>query len=82
MTFENFTIHQATNEKLKVLDEAITDFNISVAKELPRAIIKRLDFIAEDMEGQLIGGIQAMIVNWGILQVDLIYVFEKYRSLA
>lgn len=82
MTFENITIHQATNEKLKILDEAITDFNISVAKELPRAIIKRLDFIAEDISGQLIGGIQAMVVNWGILQVDLVYVFEKYRKLG
>lgn len=57
MTFENITIHQATNEKLKVLDDAITDFNVSVAKELPRAVIKRLDFIAEDIAGQLIGGI-------------------------
>jgi hypothetical protein len=37
----------------------------TTAKELPRAIIKRLDFIAEDMEGQLIGGIQVIIVNWG-----------------
>lgn len=63
MTFENITIHQATSEKLKILDEAITDFNISVAKELPRAIIQRLDFIAADIAGQMIGGIQAMIVN-------------------
>lgn len=82
MTFENINIHQATNEKLKILDEALTDFNLSVAKELPRAIIKRLDFIAEDIEGQLVGGIQAMMVNWGILQVDLLYVFEKYRKLG
>ena len=61
MKFENITFHQATNEQLKILKEANTDFNISVAQELPRAVIKRLDFIAEDIAGQLIGGIQAML---------------------
>lgn len=82
MTFRNIVIHQATNEKLKVLEDAITDYNISAAKELPRAVIKRLDFISEDITGQLIGGIQAMIVNWGILEIDLVFVFEQYRKLG
>ncbi len=63
MTFENITIHQATSEKLKVLDEAITDFNITVAKELPRAIIKRLDFIIVDTVIKRWGRIDILVNN-------------------
>lgn len=69
----------ATPQELKVLDEAITDFNIQVVPELPRAEISRLDFSAKNGKGELLGGIQAYRVNWGILHVELIYVFEPYR---
>lgn len=74
-----FNILKATSHELKALDEAITDFNITVASELPRAEIHRLDFSAKDEHGALLGGIQAYWVNWRILHVELIYVFEAYR---
>jgi len=72
-------IVKAKPSELKSLDEAITDFNITVAPELPRAEIHRLDFAAKNIQGELLGGIQAFRVNWGILHIELIYVFESYR---
>ena len=72
-------ILKATSRELKTLDQAITDFNIKVAPELPRAEIHRLDFSAKNEKDKLLGGIQAYWVNWGILHTELIYVFESYR---
>lgn len=74
-----FQFLPATPQELKALDDAITDHNIKVAPELPRAEIRRLDFSAKSEKGELLGGIQAYRVNWGILHVELIYVFESYR---
>ena len=39
-----YKILKATSQELKTLDQAITDFNIQVASELPRAEIHRLGF--------------------------------------
>jgi GNAT superfamily N-acetyltransferase len=79
---QKIIITEASSENLKKLDDATTDYNIVSAKELPKAVIQRLDFTAEDSDGKLMGGIQAMMVNWGILQVDLLFVFEEYRKLG
>lgn len=72
-------IRAAKKREIKTLDEAITDYNICVAKELPRAEINRLDFAVVSAEGKLLGGIQAYRVNWGILHIELLYVYENYR---
>lgn len=82
MDKQSSTILKATSENLQTLDDAITDYNIAFAKELPRAIIERLDFIAEDSNGKFTGGIQSMMVNWGILEINLLFVFEQYRKLG
>ena len=74
-----YKILQATSQELKTLDQAITDFNIRVAPGLPRAEIHRLDFSVKNENGELLGGIQAYWVNWGILHIELICVFEAYR---
>lgn len=76
----NFTILEAKQAELEALDEAITDYNVIEAPELPRAEIHRLDFVAKDHEDELMGGIQAKRVNWGILHVELLYVFAPYRG--
>lgn len=73
-------IQKAKEDDLKTLDQAITDYNIQIAQELPRAKIHRLDFIAKSDEGTLLGGIQAYRVNWGILHVELLYVYDNYRD--
>ena len=63
-----------------LIGEAITDYNVRVARELPRAKITRLDFAVENTAGKLLGGIQAYRVNWGILHVELLYVYEDHRG--
>lgn len=73
-------ISPATESELETLDEAITDFNITRVPELPRAILHRLDFSAKSQNGELLGGIQAKRVNWGILEIELLFVFEKDRN--
>ena len=73
-------ISKAEEKDLKSLDQAITDYNIRVARELPRAEIHRLDFAAKDAQKVLWGGIQAYWVNWGILHVELLYVYDQYRG--
>ena len=75
-----YQIYEAEEKDIKALDIAITDYNIRIAKELPRAEIKRLDFAAKSDEGELWGGIQAYSVNWGILHVELLYVYDSYRN--
>ena len=73
-------IYKAEETDLKALDQAITDYNIRVAQELPRAEIHRLDFAAKEPQRGLMGGIQAYYENWGILNVELLYVYDQYRS--
>lgn len=75
-----YSILKADPGELKELDQAITDFNIKIASELPRAEIHRLDFAVKNAVGQLLGGIQSYRVNWGILHVELIYVYDDYRN--
>lgn len=76
----NLLIAPAKAEELAAIDEAITDYNIEAARELPRAVLRRLDFVARDAEGSILGGIQAKAVNWGILHIELLFVFEKWRK--
>lgn len=76
----SYSILKADPEELKALDQAITDFNIKIAPELPRAELHRLDFTMKNPMGQLLGGIQSYWVNWGILHVELIYVYDDYRN--
>lgn len=78
--YDNLNFQLATAEELKKLDHAITDYNIQLASELPRAEIQRLDFVVKDQENHLLGGIQAYQVNWGILHIELLFVFESYRK--
>ncbi len=72
-------ISKADPKELHALDQAITDYNITTAPELPRAELFRLDFSVKNEKNELLGGIQAYRVNWGILHVELVYVFEPYR---
>ncbi len=74
-----YSISEADPGELKELDQAITDFNIKIVPELPRAEIHRLDFAVKNAGGRLLGGIQSYRVNWGILHVELIYVYDDYR---
>lgn len=76
----SINIRPAIKSELEILDTAITDFNIISAPELPRAILHRLDFSATHQNGELLGGIQARRFNWGILQIELLFVFEQYRN--
>ncbi len=75
-----FQIFKAEKKDLKALDEAITDYNIRIAEELPRAEIERLDFTIKNVKSDLLGGIQAYRVNWGILHIELLYVYDNYRG--
>ncbi len=78
----DFEISPALKSELETMDEAITDFNITIAKELPRAALHRLDFSAKNNEGEFLGGIQTKRVNWGVLEIELLFVFEKHRHLG
>jgi GNAT superfamily N-acetyltransferase len=76
----DYVIGSAENGQIKKLNDAITDYNVRVAKELPRAHLERLDCTACDIHGKLIGGIQAYFVNWGILHIELVYVYDEFRK--
>jgi hypothetical protein len=51
LTHIEIDISPASKSEREALDAAITDFNISIAPELPRAILHRLDFSAKDSKG-------------------------------
>lgn len=62
-----YRICKADKKDLQALEDALTDYNIQAAKELPHAKIERLDFAVQHDDGSLLAGIQAYWVNWGIL---------------
>lgn len=74
-----FAISPASKTELEAIEDAITSFNVTIASDLPRATLHRLDFSAKNQKGELLGCIQAKRVNWGILEIELLFVFEKYR---
>lgn len=71
---------EATPEENQLLQDAITDFNISVIKGFPRAESKKIDLIAWTSDGTLIGGINSEWVNWGILFIHLLFINEEFRG--
>lgn len=73
---------QATPQDNHALQEAITDYNIQIVPELPRAKTEKIDLVIKDSENRLIGGINCECVNWGILFIPLLYVHEQYRGLG
>lgn len=75
-----FLIKPAKSNELKRLHEGITDSNVLLAPDLPRAVIKDLNFYSIDSYGKMTGGIQAIRVNWGILEIDLLFVFSEFRK--
>lgn len=79
---QNITFQRATTENLDMLLEEILDFNVTAVKDVPRGVLQRLDFMAKDSTGKLIGGIKAQMTNWGNLEVNLLVVFENYRRMG
>lgn len=73
---------EATAEDNDALQNAITDYNIQIIPSLPRAEIKKIDLVIREDSGNLIGGVNAEWVNWGILHIPLLFVFERYRGLG
>lgn len=66
----------------QIIQDGITDYNIEVIPSLPRAVTHKLDFALKNEHNELIGGINAEYVNWGILSISLLFIEEKYRSLG
>lgn len=54
---------EATPEQNQLLQEAITDFNITIIQGFPRAESKKIDLMAWTHDGKLIGGINSEWVN-------------------
>lgn len=76
------SILQASTKDNHLLQEAITDYNFQIVPELPRAEIWNIDYVIKNDDGELIGGINAEIVNWGILFISLLFISKKYRNLG
>ena len=75
-------ILQASSKDNHLLQEAITNYNFQIVPELPRAEICNIDLVIKNDSGEPIGGINAEIVNWGILFISLLFIHEKYRHLG
>jgi len=72
----------ASTQESQIIQEGLTDYNILRIASLPRTTIQKWDFVLKDAKGNLIGGINAEYVNWGILFISLLFVFENYRGLG
>lgn len=71
---------EATSQENHRLQEAITDYNIQLIKELPRASSQKIDLVLRTDSGEFIGGINAEWVNWGILFIHLLFISESFRG--
>lgn len=76
----NILLKEASQEENQLLQDAITDFNLTVTKNLPRAESKKMDLMAWSVTGELVGGINAEWVNWGILFIHLLFIKEPFRG--
>ncbi len=76
----NILLKEASLEENQLLQEAITEYNISIIKDLPRAESKKIDLIAWTIKDEIVGGINAEWVNWGILFIHLLFIKENYRN--
>jgi GNAT superfamily N-acetyltransferase len=73
-------VREASSEENHLLQEAITDYNIKVIKDLPRAQSTKIDLMAWGASHELVGGVNAEWVNWGILFIHLLFVHEQFRG--
>src|SRR5438132_871466 len=71
---------EATPEQNQLLQDSITEFNITVIKGFPRAESQKIDLMAWTSDGKLIGGINSEWVNWGILFIHLLFIKEEFRD--
>ena len=73
-------LKEATSEENHLLQEAITDYNIKIIKDLPRATTIKVDLIAWTSDNKWVGGINAEWVNWSILFIHLLFIHEQFRG--
>lgn len=75
-----FYFKEASTEENQLIQDRITDYNVMVTSNIPRADPpKKIDLVLYSTENELIGGINAEYVNWGILFVSLLFVEDKFR---
>ncbi len=79
MGFMSLLFSSAAPDEIQKLEEAIASYNLNAAIELPTATMQKWDLVARNQSQELIGGVQAKVVSWGILYIELLYVFEPFR---
>jgi GNAT superfamily N-acetyltransferase len=73
-------LKEANSEENHRLQEAITDYNVQIIKDLPRAKSQKIDLIAWTSTNEWIGGVNAEWVNWGILFIHLLFIEDRFRE--
>ncbi len=56
-------ILQASKQDNQIIQDAITDYNIHIVSNLPRAVTVKLDLVLKDDSGSVLGSINAKYVN-------------------
>lgn len=76
------SFHSASAKENATIQKGLTEYNIEIVPTLPRAKIHKIDLVLKDEEGNLLGGVNAEYVNWGILFIALLFIKKQYRSLG
>lgn len=72
-------IETASDSDNQLIQESLTRFNVQTLPSLPYPKSEKLDFVIK-INNEFIGGINAELVNWGILFISLLFVDERFRS--
>lgn len=73
-------LKEASSEENQLLQDAITDYNITILKDFPRAQSTKIDLMTWTESHELIGGVNAEWVNWGVLFIHLLFIREQFRD--
>jgi len=71
------TVFNPTEEEIEIIEDGLDEYNIPIVGEYEYS---KIAVFARDNKNNIIGGVYGM-VDWGWLEILLLWVDKKYRSL-
>ena len=75
-----YSIRESNSDEAKIIVDSLVEYNLTkvpLIQETPNIWINR---VAEDMDGNIIAGINSRMYCWNCLYIDILWVKEEYRK--
>ncbi len=81
MTKREISIYEGNHESAKYIQKRLIEFNIKQVPFEGTIILEPINVVMEDGEGQIVGGINATIIQyWSRCHIDTFWIDEQYRG--